>query len=90
VTPSLESWIESIYPEDRARVEAEFAQAVAGCGVQRIEFRIQREGKVRWFHSEGYVMCDPGGRPIRVAGVTCSLRATRGETLHKFVETLDG
>jgi len=68
--PSHESWIASIHPDDRERVEDEFAQAVAGRGVQRIEFRILRDGQVRWLHSEGRVICDSANHPVRVTGIT--------------------
>lgn len=70
VTPSHENWIAGVHPEDRARVEAQFALAVLARGAQSIEFRINRDGEIRWLHSEGHVTCDAEGRPIRVAGIT--------------------
>ena len=70
VQPSHESWIASIHPDDRERVDDEFAKAVAGQGAQRIEFRILRDGQVRWLHSEGRVICDSANRPLRVTGIT--------------------
>ena len=73
VKPSHESWIASIHPDDRERVDAEFARAVAGRGVQRIEFRILRDGRVHWLHSEGRVFCDSANRPVRVTGITLDI-----------------
>ncbi|MDC8449886.1 MAG: PAS domain S-box protein [Nitrospira sp.] len=70
VTPSYENWIAHIHPDDRARVEVEFAQAVREGGGQRIEFRILRDGEERWLHGEGHVTCNAGGKPVRISGIT--------------------
>ncbi|OQW30021.1 MAG: hypothetical protein A4E19_10700 [Nitrospira sp. SG-bin1] len=95
VIPSQEGWIASIHPEDRARVEAEFANAIASRGAQRLEFRILRDREVRWLHSEGQVMCDANGRPVRVAGLTWDIteRKRAEEQLresHRFVSEMTG
>ncbi len=68
IKPSHEHWIASIHPDDRARVEAEYRHALAADGLQHIEFRILRNGEVRWLHSEGRVLLD-AGRPVRVTGI---------------------
>lgn len=70
VKPSQENWIASVHPEDRARVEAEFGLALVVRGAHSIEFRITRDGEIRWLNSEGHVTCDAAGRPIRMAGIT--------------------
>ncbi len=90
VKPSHESWIASIHPDDRERVDREFAQAVAGRGVQRIEFRILRDGQVRWLHSEGRVICDSSNRPLRVTGITWDIteRKLAEEALRESEERL--
>ncbi len=77
VEPSHESWIASIHPDDRKRVDDEFASAIAGQGAQRIEFRILRNGQVRWLHSEGRVICDSANRPLRVTGITWDITKRR-------------
>lgn len=70
VQPSYENWIASIHPDDRPRVEAEYARSLEARGAQQIEFRIIRDGRIRWLHREGRVICDDAGRPLRVAGIT--------------------
>lgn len=87
---SLENWIASIHPEDRGRVDSEFRQAVLGRGVHRIEFRIVREGEVRWLHSEGRVMCNDQGEPVRVTGITWDItdRKETEEALRRNEEKL--
>ena len=90
VEPSHESWIASIHPDDRERVAGEFAQAVAGRDVQRIEFRILRDGQVRWLHSEGRAICDSANRPVRVTGITWDITARKQAeaALHESEERL--
>jgi len=68
--PSYENWIASIHPDDRPRVEAEYARLLETRDAQQIEFRIIRDGRVRWLHREGRVIYDDAGRPLRVAGIT--------------------
>jgi PAS domain S-box-containing protein len=68
--PSYENWIATIHPDDRPRVEAEYARSLEARDAQQIEFRIIRNGRVRWMHREGRVICDDAGRPLRVAGIT--------------------
>ncbi len=77
VQPSHESWIASIHADDRERVNNEFAQAVAGRAAQRIEFRILRDGQLRWLHSEGRVICDSANHPLRVTGITWDITARK-------------
>ena len=54
------------------------ARAVAGQGAPCSEFRILRDGQVRWLHSEGRIICDCSNRPVRVTGITWDI-TTRKE-----------
>ena len=70
VAPSYRAWIVCIHPDDRARVNTLFDEAVANRGSISDEFRIVRQGETRWVHSEGYVECDQRGRLIRASGIS--------------------
>jgi two-component sensor histidine kinase/PAS domain-containing protein len=62
--------VESVHPADRDRVEAAFTGALQGRAPYRTEFRIPLpDGSVRWVASEGTVMRDREGRPLRVLGI---------------------
>ena len=65
-------WIETIHPEDRARVADTFSRWIAGeAGYQDVEFRIvQPDGSMRWIHERGVLAVDDRGEPIRVSGIS--------------------
>jgi two-component sensor histidine kinase/PAS domain-containing protein len=62
---------DAIHPEDRLRVAAEHAAALAGAGDYRIEYRtIDRAGGFRWVVSKGRVIKGDGSsQPDRLVGV---------------------
>ncbi len=61
---------ERVHPADRDRVQAEFAAALQGKAPYRTEFRIPLpDGGFRWVASEGSVVRDAEGRPLRVLGI---------------------
>ncbi|HWQ52181.1 MAG TPA: PAS domain S-box protein [Bryobacteraceae bacterium] len=63
-------WAELVVPEDRDRVAAEFAAACEEGGpAYDSQFRAQRvDGVVRWFHSHGILVREPGSAR-RLVGV---------------------
>lgn len=62
-------WIESIHPDDRARVEAAFERLIDGEPIA-IEYRIRRpDGEVRWIRSRGTPFDDGRGHMGRAAGI---------------------
>jgi PAS domain S-box-containing protein len=69
VEPSLSIWMDSVHPDDRESVRAECERALAARDEQHLEFRILRDGQVRWLQSEGRVICDSANRPARVTGI---------------------
>ncbi|MBX7259107.1 MAG: PAS domain S-box protein [Candidatus Hydrogenedentes bacterium] len=61
----------SAYPEDTARIEAAFQDALDGANPYRLEHRIVRQdnGEVRDILALGLVEHDSSGRPVRMYGV---------------------
>ena len=63
-------WLESIHPEDRARVEAENARVEATGEPFEAEYRmIARDGRVRWFADRAVVVPGPDGKALAWQGV---------------------
>jgi two-component system, cell cycle sensor histidine kinase and response regulator CckA len=59
-----------VHPEDRARIELEFAACVEGRRPFDAEYRIVRDdGQVRWIHARSSIVLDGQGRFLREAGV---------------------
>ncbi len=66
-----EAWAAAVHPEDRERVQAETADALAGEGRIRSEYRIIRpDGEVRHIRGYGLILRGPDGIPRRMIGVT--------------------
>jgi PAS domain S-box-containing protein len=63
--------VESIHPEDRDRVMAQFWKAVSTNAAYELEFRLcSSGGSARWVTAEGLIERDSIGRPVRVRGIT--------------------
>ena len=64
-------WLDLIHPEDRQRAsKAKLASLERGGPPYDLEYRIVRpDGVVRTVHSQGYVVWDQDGRPLRQFGV---------------------
>lgn len=68
-TPTVETWLARVHPDDRGRVRAELEAALTGSGRSRVSYRlITDDGEVR--HVEGHmrVTLAPNGRPASVVG----------------------
>jgi two-component sensor histidine kinase/integral membrane sensor domain MASE1 len=75
--------VESVHPADRDRVQAAFAAALQGRAPYRTEFRIPLPGgSVRWVASEGTVMRDREGRPLRVLGINQDITSRKAGEEH--------
>ncbi|NEO26952.1 MAG: PAS domain-containing protein, partial [Kamptonema sp. SIO4C4] len=62
-------WTETIYPEDRQRVDKAFREQVS-LGSFDEEYRIMRpDGSVRWIRDRGFPITDDQGQVYRVAGI---------------------
>jgi PAS domain S-box-containing protein len=70
--------VESIHPEDRDRVMAEFWKAVSTNTAYGLEFRLcSSGGNARWVTAEGLIERDSHGRPVRVRGITRDVTARK-------------
>lgn len=67
---SYEDFLAHIHPEDRDRVAAAFARALAGGSEYAEDLRVVwADGTVRWVFTRGAFELGPDGTPRRVAGV---------------------
>lgn len=67
----VEDFICQLHPEDRKRVQEAIRKAVEEHTPYEIEFRIvQPSGAVRWLSTNGRVIYDPDGNPVRMLGAT--------------------
>ncbi|WP_439114491.1 PAS domain S-box protein [Hydrogenophaga sp.] len=58
------------HPDDRARMQAHWSQAVKGESVYDHEYRVVLNGDVRWFSVQAEFERDAQGRAVRALGVT--------------------
>jgi PAS domain S-box-containing protein len=63
------SWLDLVHPDDRERVVAEYAAAVAARGPMRLEFRLlHQDGEYRWILGIGEPCHRPGGEFLGYSG----------------------
>ncbi len=68
--PTLEGGVRRVYPEDRARVRNTIENAISQRSSFTLEYRAMRsDGRVRTFRSQGDVVVDESGTPVRLLGV---------------------
>ena len=68
---SYERFLSMIHPDDREHIEAIHQQAYqTGGGYQMIERIVRPDGEVRYLSSNGEVITDDNGTPVRMRG-TC-------------------
>jgi PAS domain S-box-containing protein len=71
VEVSNDVFFDAVHPDDRAAVVAAVAEALRERRTYQLEHRIVRpDGSVRHVHERGTIVCDAGGRPVRMLG-TC-------------------
>lgn len=76
------SFIESIHPDDKARVIASFPTQIEG--TYDIEFRIIRpSGEIRWIHDKAFPIKNEAGEIYRVVGVAQDITENK-----KLIESL--
>jgi PAS domain S-box-containing protein len=71
VHESHEEWVARIYPDDRARTERQFLDAISGTATDySAEYRIIRpnDGQVRWVRVAARIERDADDRPVRLIG----------------------
>jgi PAS domain S-box-containing protein len=70
-SPSYDTWLSAVHPEDREMVEQKVKEAVAISGNTDIEYRtIGRNGEIRWHASLGRPRFDDQNRAISYIGIT--------------------
>jgi PAS domain S-box-containing protein len=63
-------WRHMIHPEDRERVSLVIEEAQRGVRRYDVEYRIVRpDGEVRFLHSQGDIIRDEQGQPVRAFGI---------------------
>lgn len=68
---TVESFIDTVHPLDRAAIQAALARALSGQGPYDVEYRVTlADGQVRWIGARGEVIFDAAGAPRRVAGIS--------------------
>jgi PAS domain S-box-containing protein len=75
-----DSEVLTVFPDDRPRVLAAFADAIRRCGEAVIEFRGAgpgADGKPRWFVTRARVFAGPDGSPAQIVGVTTDVTARK-------------
>ncbi len=71
---SLETWLATIHPDDRART----SQAKMTRGDYDETYRILRpDGSVRWIHDRAFPIRGPGGEVLRVVGTAADITDRR-------------
>ena len=62
-------WLEQVHPDDRVKVEMEWARVVGTGDVFDLSFRIRRfDGFYRWFKTRAVPLRDPAGRILKWFG----------------------
>jgi PAS domain S-box-containing protein len=68
--PRVAEFVEHIYPDDRARVDASIRHSMETGGDFAEEYRIvQPDASVRWVYARGRCHLDRAGNPVRFPGV---------------------
>jgi len=71
-------WYERLHPDDRVKLDGEFARGCMSGGPFRAECRfIARDGAVVWVHGEARIIRDAGGRPLFLQGVAFNVTDIR-------------
>jgi PAS domain S-box-containing protein len=62
-------WLEQVHPDDRVKVQMEWARVLSGGDTFDISFRIRRyDGVYRWFKTRAVPLRDPAGRILKWFG----------------------
>jgi two-component system cell cycle sensor histidine kinase/response regulator CckA len=67
--PTLESWLRCVHPDDLERVRRDMLRSIERQEELRHQFRILRNGQVRWITTFGQVVTDQG-HPGRLVGIS--------------------
>ncbi|MFN2571459.1 MAG: sensor histidine kinase [Gemmatimonadales bacterium] len=71
-------WYERLHPDDRRKLDQEFARGCATGGPFRAECRfLARDGRVVWVHGEARLINDERGFPVLLQGVAFDISETK-------------
>jgi PAS domain S-box-containing protein len=66
----LDEFVKRIHPLDREHVSSAFNEVIASGAPYDLEFRVIRaDGELRILHSQGEIIYDETGRPVKMAGI---------------------
>ncbi|WP_367177004.1 PAS domain S-box protein [Haloarcula rubripromontorii] len=87
---SLDEFLPMVHPEDKTDVAARIESATE-TGMYEAEFRIVRDGEVRWMEAKGRVESDDDGTPLRAIGIDRDIteRKRREQELEETNERLE-
>ncbi len=78
IEPSYTAFLARVHPDDRARVDHAYQQAIAQRTPYSIEHRLQREdGSVRWVHERCRTFYADDGSPLRSIGTVQDITERR-------------
>ena len=78
----LERFFTAMHPDDRPRVQAEIAAALASGDPFESDYRLQQpDGRARWVAARGRVTYDDDGRPLRFPGISFDIDARKSAEL---------
>lgn len=78
--PSIDNFLNLVYPEDRERVRAEYENAIAQARPLEYEARFfHADGRIRTLHVRGVPVVNSGGRTIRLTGMAQDVTERRSE-----------
>lgn len=89
---TLDGFLESIHPDDRARVAEHIRRTREDRTDHRMEYRVQLPGgTLRWIEGRGKMFSDPTGKPQRMIGVCLDItqRKWAEETLRRSKQELE-
>jgi two-component system, cell cycle sensor histidine kinase and response regulator CckA len=74
---TFESFVECIYPDDRAAVLAAVSQASSTGSAFSVVHRASVDGKIRWLSGAGRFITDANGKPLRAVGISQDVTGRR-------------
>ncbi|MEA1083776.1 PAS domain-containing protein [Sphingomonas sp. CD22] len=78
----LDRFFTAMHPDDRPRVQAEIAAALASGDPFESDYRLQQpDGRARWVAARGRVTYDADGRPLRFPGISFDIDARKSAEL---------
>lgn len=81
-TPNMDIWIEeTVFVEDKERVQNAISKAIKNCGVFELTYRINRKdnNKVSYINTRGEVIANAENEPLKIIGVVQDITAKEAQ-----------